>query len=119
MSFVSEDPNIAITPERLREIEKWGYVNQPHYGPAVQTALREFQSCYSYWRALGRKDAMDSIKRRMQVEKLWNVLVKARVAETGVAYYLTPQEHAVKTNGNTGGLADQEPGERDQLDSAI
>lgn len=64
-----------------------------HYGPQVQDNLKVFQDLWkSYFNTTWIGFRENSI-RMDSIQSAWDALARARKAETGTGFYLTPEEH--------------------------
>ena len=66
---------------------------QDHYGPEVQAKLIAFQDLWKSYFSMTWIDMRKDYIRLDAVQCAWDALVKARKAETGTGFYLTPEEY--------------------------
>lgn len=68
-------------------------LDHSHYSPVVQEKLRIFQDLWkSYYNATWIK-FQENYHRLDAVQGAWDALVRARKAETGTGFYLTPERY--------------------------
>lgn len=68
-------------------------LSHEHYSEAVQEAVSVFKMTYAAWNKLYRKDMKENMLRLDSLQACWNALVLARIAETGVAFYLDEKQY--------------------------
>ena len=86
--------------EQIKDLRAHGFNDQPHYSDEVRRLLLIFQFRYQTWLKMRRRDWNESKVRASLAQDAWYELARARKRETGVAYYLTPDQYAKQVNGN-------------------
>lgn len=76
-----------------------------HYSDNVLLALSNYRSARLVYEKLGKyRFKIENTDRLDSMQAAFDTLVRARKAETGVGYYLTPEQYAnkLKNDGNAG-----------------
>jgi hypothetical protein len=64
-----------------------------HYGPEVQEKLEIFQDLWKGYYNTTWLDLKENWIRLDAIQSAWDALAKARKAETGTGFYVTPEQY--------------------------
>lgn len=82
-----------LSEDEIRDMEEWGYHDQPNYSPYVREALRSYQYLYRAWKIRYHGDWNESRERAALAQDAIQELIRRRKAETGTGYYLPPDQY--------------------------
>lgn len=93
-AYVDEAQELGVDPDVLNELRQWGYRDHKHYSLNVRRLVLKFQLSYVRYRKICKVEDHNTLERGIRAQEYWQSLLKARIEETGVAYYLDEQSYA-------------------------
>lgn len=73
-----------------------------HYSPEVQFAVTAFRAAFLTYQKSRAYNFKESAYRLDSVQAAWDNLARARIAETGCGFYMTPEQYRQARNEHTG-----------------
>jgi hypothetical protein len=73
-----------------------------HYSSEVQLAVSAFRAAFLAYQKSRSYNLKESAYRLDSVQTAWDNLARARIAETGCGFYMTPKQYQQARNEHTG-----------------